>query len=291
MAVSLSIPAFAKDVARALAVRIRHPDARLGRGTYVQSGVRLARHTVAGERCAILRGAEIQPGTELGTKVVVGAHSRIGRSKIGDHCTLEPEVEVYASTLAHHVSLQRGTSLTDTRIGRCTYIAREACLNLVSVGSFCSIGPGLLAGTGDHPSDFGSTSPVFYSTRRQCGMTFASNDAFTERQPILIGHDVWIGAHVFVRDGISIGNGAIVAAGAIVAHDVPPYAIVGGTPARVIRFRFSESVIARLLRIAWWNWPGSKLAAAQPLLASRDIEKFLAWAEAAATPTAEPACP
>jgi carbonic anhydrase/acetyltransferase-like protein (isoleucine patch superfamily) len=82
---------------------------------------------------------------------------------------------------------------------------------------------------------------------------------------------------VFVRDGVRIGNGALIAAGAVVTNDVADYAIVGGVPAKLIRYRFSEAVIHELLEIEWWNWNDSKLREAQPLLSQPDVDAFLAW--------------
>jgi chloramphenicol O-acetyltransferase type B len=196
---------------------------------------------------------------------------------------------LFNSTLADHVQLQRQTTVTDTNIARYTYVARHAYLNLVTIGSFCSVGPSVLAGLGEHPIDLGTTSPAFYSTRRQCGASFARVDHFPERRPIIVGNDVWLGARAFIRDGVTIGDGAIIAAGAVVTHDVPPYAIVGGTPAKLIRLRFAEPIILRLQSVAWWTWPDERLREAQPFLASRNINAFLDWAETIAPSAPETA--
>lgn len=272
-----------KRALRARWYRWRHPGVSLGPGTFVHGSARLARGTRCGRECAFSRDAELLRGVQLGERVIVGPRARIADSSIGADCTLEQEAESYGTSLADHVQLQRGARVTDTIIGRFSYVGWESFLNRVVTGAFCSIGPGVLAGLGEHPSDRVTTSPAFYSTRRQCGATFASTDLFTERRPITIGHDVWLGARVVVRDGVSIGHGAIVAAGAVVTRDVPAYAIVGGTPARLIRMRFPDAQIARLLAIAWWNWPDERLQAAQPLLAAASIEPFLVWAESGAT--------
>ncbi|MCA9235124.1 MAG: CatB-related O-acetyltransferase [Planctomycetales bacterium] len=101
-----------------------------------------------------------------------------------------------------------------------------------------------------------------------------------EFSQIYIGHDVWIGSRVFIRDGVAVGDGAIVGAGAVVVKDVPSYSIVGGVPAKVIRMRFDAETVARLDKIAWWNWPAERLRQAQPLIASSDTQSFLEWAEA-----------
>ncbi|HYP15787.1 MAG TPA: CatB-related O-acetyltransferase [Opitutus sp.] len=278
-----------KTAVRTQCNRWRYPGARLAPGTYVQTGVSFARDFACGAQCAFLKGAELLKGVTVADHVVVGSGSRVANSRVGPHCTLEPRVELFGSTLADHVSLQREVSATDANIGRYTYVGRGAYLNLVTVGAFSSIGPAVLAGLGDHPVDLGTTSPALYSTRRQCGETFARADLFPERRPIVIGNDAWLGAGVFVRDGVTIGDGAIVAAGAVVTRDVPPYAIVGGTPAKLIRYRFDEATIARLLALAWWSWPDERIRSAQPFLASRDISALLEWAGGPSTRPPEPA--
>ena len=93
---------------------------------------------------------------------------------------------------------------------------------------------------------------------------------------IVIGNDVWIGHGAMILSGVHIGNGAVVAAGSIVTKNVSPYCIVGGNPAKIIRYRFSSEQIDKLERIAWWNWPRSKIVQALPLLLSNNIDFFLA---------------
>ena len=97
---------------------------------------------------------------------------------------------------------------------------------------------------------------------------------------MIIGNDVWIGSHVLIKGGVHIGNGACVAAGAVVVKDVPPYAIVGGVPAKVIRYRFSPEVIGKLLELEWWNFDESKLKNSIAIfqkdnLCVDDLEKFI----------------
>jgi chloramphenicol O-acetyltransferase type B len=288
MALLSQLPPELKSLVRGRINRWRHPGVSFGLNNYVQPGARIARGTVTGRKCAILRNAEVLRDTKLGDNVVIGSLSRIANSSVDHNSTLEPGAELFNSQLGDHVQLQRQTTVTDTNIGRYTYVARHAYLNLVTVGSFCSIGPSVLVGLGEHPMDLGTTSPAFYSTRRQCGASFARTDLYTERRPIILGNDVWLGARVFIRDGVTIGDGAIVAAGAVVTQDVAPYAIVGGTPAKLIRMRFSESAILRLQSLAWWTWPDERLRAAQPYLAARDINSFLDWAEPTSPPSREP---
>lgn len=124
-----------------------------------------------------------------------------------------------------------------------------------TIGSFCSIGPRVVLGHGKHPISYLSTSPYFYFEDLDF-MDFSSvpkHQEFWDIEPIHIGNDVWIGDGVFVKNGVTIGDGAIVGARAVVTKDVPPYSIVVGTPAKVIKYRFSQEVIEELLELKWWD--------------------------------------
>ena len=94
----------------------------------------------------------------------------------------------------------------------------------------------------------------------------------------IVGNDVWTTENCLVMSGVKIGDGAIVAAGAVVTKDVPPYAIVGGNPAKLIRYRFTEEQIAALLEIRWWDWPEDHVRAAVPYLESEDVDAFIEYA-------------
>jgi virginiamycin A acetyltransferase len=158
------------------------------------------------------------------------------------------------------VMLNPPYSLVDSRVGRYTIIAENATICGATVGSFCSLGPNLMCGWGLHPTKGLSTSPMFYSTRRQNGITLSGSDKVVENKPIFIGNDVFMGMNVTVLDGVTIGDGAVVAAGAVITSDVPPYAVVGGVPAQLIRYRFDEATIRQLLRIRWWDFDFDRLA-------------------------------
>jgi acetyltransferase-like isoleucine patch superfamily enzyme len=126
---------------------------------------------------------------------------------------------------------------------------------------------------GLHPTDQISTSPVFFSTKQQAGMSFVSSNAFEENRKIEIGNDVWVGANAVVLDGVVVGTGAIVAAGAVVTRDVAPYTIVTGIPAQPRRMRFSAERVEILLRSRWWDWSAEKLGKYAPQFA--DAECFI----------------
>lgn len=145
-------------------------------------------------------------------------------------------------------------SISNSTFGDFTYIGDETIIWNAKIGKFCSIGPNCKIGIGKHPAkDYVSTHPLFFSTLKQSQITFADKNYFIEYDNIEIGNDVWIGTNVIVVDGIKIGDGVIVAAGSVVTKNIPPYAIVGGVPAKIIRYRFEDYEITKLLEIKWWD--------------------------------------
>jgi hypothetical protein len=110
-----------------------------------------------------------------------------------------------------------------------------------------------------------STHPAFYSAQGSVGLTFSERRYFEEdARPVTIGNDVWVGDGATIMESCHVGDGAIVAASALVVKDVPAFAIVGGVPARIIRYRFSPEVIDALLEWKWWNLPIDRLRRAAP---------------------------
>lgn len=136
-------------------------------------------------------------------------------------------------------------------IGSYSYLGRYTKIDSkTSIGSYCSIADHVLIGASQHPTNWLSTSPFQYD---QWISPESPKLNFKIRKETTIGHDVWIGTNVVIKSGIKIGTGAIIGAGAIVCHDVPPYAIVVGVPAKILRYRFSNDVIKELLESEWWN--------------------------------------
>jgi len=228
-------------------------------------------------------GARIAFGSTVAGDSVLGSQSRLERncyvfrSKIGDNVRIREGCRVFDAELEGNNNLYRHCTLTKARLGAYSYINEGAEAVNINFGRFCSVGPQFMSGFGVHPTSFLSTSPVFYSTRRQCGVTFADKDYFEEDRETNVGHDVWIGSRVWVKDGVTIGNGAVVGAGAVVTKDVRDYSVVGGVPAKHIRFRFPKEVIEELLEIQWWHWPEEKLREARTLFAQDEPESFLRW--------------
>lgn len=165
----------------------------------------------------------------------------------------------FKTKIENPVRLYSPYKVKESEIGAYTYIAFNSQIRNVKIGKFCSIGPNFFAGWGIHPTNGISTSPCFYSIKKQCGYSFSKMNKIEERKPILIGNDVFIGANVIVLDGVIIGDGAIIGAGTIVSKNVPPYAIVAGNPMRILRYRFTPEVIDNFQKIQWWNYPKDKL--------------------------------
>lgn len=145
-----------------------------------------------------------------------------------------------------------GTDFYHSTIGRHSYIGYDSQVINCRIGNFCSIGNRFISGGAEHPLSWASTSPVFQSNKGGVATRLAHADCRPTPRTI-IGHDVWIGVRVTVKAGVTIGNGAVVGSGAVVTHDVPPYSIVAGCPATLIRYRFDDDTIAALTACAWWN--------------------------------------
>jgi chloramphenicol O-acetyltransferase type B len=156
------------------------------------------------------------------------------------------------STIGINSHIFSNCIVNHSHIGNYTYIGRNSLIQNAIIGNYCSISHDLNCGLGNHPLNLFSTSPIFYRKRNPLHLEIVKeNSSFIEYKPISIGHDVWIGARVTILDGINIGNGAVIASGAVVTKDVPPYAIVGGVPARIIRYRsFQNTNIPK----DWWNY-------------------------------------
>lgn len=149
----------------------------------------------------------------------------------------------------------------------------------VTVGRYCSVAEGVTVMLGgNHRYDWVTTYP-FSGMREKYPEAAHIEGHPRSNGDVQIGSDVWLGRCSVVLSGVTIGDGAVVGAYAVVTRDVPPYAIVGGNPAEIIRYRFSREHIERLLQVAWWNWPEEKVREMIPLLASGAVGEFLRAAQ------------
>lgn len=176
---------------------------------------------------------------------------RFPKCRIHRQCFLGEDVE-----LADSVRIGDRTRLSKaTSVGHWTYIRKDCRICNATIGNYCSIASHVTIGPEQHPLDTFSTSPHTYANR--AGGRDADHPRPTRR--VIIGHDVWIGLNAVIMDGVTIGTGAVIASGAVVTRDVPDYAIVGGVPSRLIRYRVSEEQISRLLASEWFLKPPHQL--------------------------------
>ncbi len=179
-------------------------------------------------------------------------HYKLSHLHKGKGCLFGMATSITNSEIGTNVFVSGG-QIISSKIGRRTYFNSNIyALNCV-IGNYCSIGPDVTIGFSPHPIDFVSTHPAFYSNNKSF-KTFADKMYFDEAVKLTtIGNDVWIGGKATILPGVTISDGAIIAYGSLVTKDVPPYAIVGGVPAKTIKYRFSENIINDLLRIKWWE--------------------------------------
>lgn len=208
----------------------------------------------------ILTAQHVKQLAQSGLYAVEGVH-------VLNHFSFEPPARIGP-----------GVRLNGVRIGAFSHISSNSILHHVEIGRYCSLGDGLTV-LPKHPTEWLTSSAIAYEAQfplpfQRDGYDFSE---FSKPLPVRIGNDVWIGPGVRLKDGITIGDGAIVEAGAVVTEDVPPYAIVTGAPAKVIRMRFDKGLVERLDAARWWDYNLSNIALPfnQPEAALDAIEKAI----------------
>lgn len=196
---------------------------------------------------------------------------------------IHPTVFISKKTVfAGYNVIHNNVNIVNSSLGYASYVGKNCIMPNVVIGSYCSISGNVEVLPYTHPTSIHvSTHPAFFSLLKQAGFTFAKKQLFQEQLffdkekgvNVKIGNDVWIGSNVLILGGVEIGDGAIIAAGSIVLKNVPTYAIIGGVPAKVIKYRFHEDQVKFLLKIKWWDKSPKWLAENAELFSN--IENFI----------------
>lgn len=223
------------------------------------------------QHSSILKGSHIviRKSTVSHHQTEVFGNVLIQNAAIGESCKIYGFSVITNTSLAGNNKVGNHCTIDNSTVGLQSYIADFAMVNNTTIGKYCSVGPGFKSGLGSHPHNFISTSPYFYNT-----MNTSPEPLYQEYERTWIGNDVWIGANVFIKDGVTVGDGAIIAAGAVVLKDVDAYAIMGGIPAKVIRYRHDAATIDTLKKIKWWDrdtqWIVSNISTFQKAVTSNE---------------------
>jgi phosphonate metabolism protein (transferase hexapeptide repeat family) len=190
--------------------------------------------------------------------------------------TVSKRSTVKDARLGRYVDIGPNSSVVESSLGDYSYCAGSNEINYARIGKFCSIARGVCINPGNHPAYTRVAQHHFTYRCRQYGFA-RENDAkfFTWRkvQMVVLGNDVWVGHGAVILPGVTIGDGAVVGAGAVVTHDVGPYEVAAGVPARVIKRRFDERTCRGIQRTRWWDWDHETLR--QRLDDFKDVQGFI----------------
>lgn len=175
---------------------------------------------------------------------------------LGDNIIIGENSFLQNSTLRDNVQINRSNMIVDATIGAYSYTGMNTVIKHADIGKFCSISWNVSISGGGHNYHYMTPHPFIHLP----SFGIVNNKTDLEIKKISIGNDVWIGMNSCILQGLSIGDGAVIGAGSVVTKDVPSYAIVAGNPAKIMKYRFTDRMITKLLSLKWWNLPKDVLA-------------------------------
>lgn len=181
--------------------------------------------------------------SHIGNRSSVGDYSRIENSKLEDYVQIQRNNGIYSSTIKSH-----------------SYTGPNTLIFYSTIGKYCSISWNVSIGPANHNYKNLTTHSFLYNNYDKLRPEGVDPGYNRFEDLCTIGNDVWIAANAIILRGVTVGDGAVIAANSVVTKDIPPYAIVGGTPAKVLKYRFSEDIIAQLLNLKWWELPDSVIS-------------------------------
>ena len=176
---------------------------------------------------------------------------------------LDDTLRMYERAEKDRYQLYGNNTVHNSKIGRHSYVAQNSLIYNTDIGNYCSIGPNVVIGFGEHPIGKFSTSPHIYYNEALYGKDIVEENQLQFNKRVTIQNDVWIGGNVLIRNGVTIGNGAIIGANSLVMHDVPEYAVVVGSPGMIKKYRFDEKTIEKIKASKWWELELEELIAAK----------------------------
>lgn len=192
-----------------------------------------------------------------------------------DEPLIHPSCVVNNCQFGQYVEFGNDCIAADSYVGSYTYLFGENDIYNCTIGKFNSIATGVRINPVQHPMRQRAAAHHFTYRAHHYGLGEEDAEFLERRKELTVttGHDVWMGHNAIIMGGVTIGNGAVVAAGAVVTHDVAPYEIVGGVPARHMGWRYDKEIIDAMERIQWWNWSHETLKAR--LKEFNNVEKFV----------------
>lgn len=193
--------------------------------------------------------------TDVSGSVKVYRHCDVRDSFLGDEVSIGDDSIIISSSFESNCAINRRNFIQNSKVGRYTYTGQNTTIRGASIGRFCSISWNVSIGGKDHATDHVSNGAI-WGFHNMDGNKLSGKFEYGENQPdCKVLNDVWIATNAVILRDVKIGDGAVIGAGAVVTRDVEPYTIVAGVPAKPIRKRFDDEIIAALLEIQWWNWP------------------------------------